>query len=356
MTLLTNTMTKLLTLGFTLTFLACGGPGDPTTFFEIQLEGNPKKVQQGKKIGIALSNKKNIDVSQVTYSMDNLELPVSEGKIHLDSKTLGNKDIKANIQYGDGEAVEISRKIQLLAPSSPEIYTYEVLNTYPHDATAYTQGLEFANDTLYESTGKKGASTLRKVNYETGEILQKIDLDSAVFGEGITILDNKLYQLTWLSGLGYVYDMKTLEKKSNFSYGESREGWGLCNDGEKIFKSDGTEKIWFLDPATLEETGYIETVTNKSIFNKANELEYVNGKIYANVYQKESMMIIDAVSGAIEGVVNFGGLKSQITKGLEWDETNSVLNGVAFHQERGTFFVTGKNWDKLFEVSIRKKQ
>ncbi|MEM9650254.1 MAG: glutaminyl-peptide cyclotransferase, partial [Bacteroidota bacterium] len=126
----------------------------------------------------------------------------------------------------------------------------------------------------------------------------------------------------------------------------------LTNDGKKIFKSDGTEKIWFLDPETLTEMGNIETVTNKSIFNMANELEYVDGKIYANVYQKESIMIIDAESGAIEGVVNFGGLKKKVTQ----HEKLNVLNGVAYHPTRKTFFVTGKNWDKLFEVQIVKKQ
>ncbi|MGB3152767.1 MAG: glutaminyl-peptide cyclotransferase, partial [Maribacter sp.] len=133
-----------------------------------------------------------------------------------------------------------------------------------------------------------------------------------------------------------------------------REGWGLTNDGEKIFKSDGTEKIWILDPETLLEENYIETVTNSSIFNKANELEYVDGKIYANVYLKPSVMIIDSKSGAIEGVINFGGLSDKVTKGEKWD-SNNVLNGIAYHPERKTFFVTGKNWDKLFEVQIQKK-
>ncbi len=125
----------------------------------------------------------------------------------------------------------------------------------------------------------------------------------------------------------------------------------LTNNGEKILKSDGTERIWFLNPETLAEEGYIETVTNKSVFNMANELEYINGKIYANVYQKPSVMIIDAQSGAIEGVINFGGLKEKVTKHAELD----VLNGVAYHPERKTFFVTGKNWDKMFEVKITKK-
>ncbi|MEM9076609.1 MAG: glutaminyl-peptide cyclotransferase [Bacteroidota bacterium] len=348
-------MTKLICAGFVLFFMACGGKGDPTTFFEIQLEGNKKKIQNGERIGVALGNKKNLEINSITYSLDNQEISLSDGKITLASETLGNKLIKANVNYDDGASIEISKKIQLLAATSPDIYTYEILNTYPHDPSAYTQGLEFANDTLYESTGKKGASTVRKVNFKTGEVLQKIDLDETVFGEGITLINNKLYQLTWQSGIGYVYNPNNLEKIKNFSYGESREGWGLCNDGKQIYKSDGTERIWHLDPETLQEVGYIETVTNKSIFNKANELEYVDGKIYANVYQKESMMIIDATSGAIEGVVNFGGLKSQVTKGPQWDDINSVLNGVAYHKERGSFFVTGKNWDKLFEVTIRKK-
>ncbi len=348
-------MIKLLSVSLILFFMACGGSNDPTTFFEIQLEGNPKKVANGQTLGIALSNKKDIKINSISYSLDNIELAVSNGKATLDSETLGNKVIKANVNYEDGATIEVQRKIQLLAQTPPQIYTYEVLNTYPHDPGAYTQGLEFVQDTLFESTGQKGSSTLRKVNFRTGEIWQRIDLDKSVFGEGITLMNDKLYQLTWQSGLGYVYDPQTLEKTRNFSYGESREGWGLCNDGTTLYKSDGSERIWFLDPETLQEKGYIETVTNKSIFNKTNELEYVDGKIYANVYQKESMMIIDAKSGAIEGVINFGGLKSQVKKGPEWDSGNSVLNGVAYHKERGTFFVTGKNWDKLFEVTIKKK-
>lgn len=161
--------------------------------------------------------------------------------------------------------------------------------------------------------------------------------------------------LTWRSGLGFIYDLKTLDKIDNFQFGESKEGWGLTNDGKKLFKSDGTEKIWFLNPETLVEEGHIETVTNKSINDSANELEYVDGKIYANVYQKPSVMIIDANSGAIEGVINFGGLSSKVTHHATWSDTDNVLNGIAYHPERKTFFVTGKEWDKMFEVKIQKK-
>nr|WP_288933487.1 glutaminyl-peptide cyclotransferase [uncultured Allomuricauda sp.] len=346
-------MGKLFSItGALLFFLGCGGSADPAKHFSIQLEN--KAIQQNQQVGVALKNKKDIEISDLHYYLDGKELPVENGKITMDVPTLGNKTLVAKFNIED-QAVEVEKKVRVLAASAPEVYTYEIINSYPHDTGSYTQGLEFHGGILYESTGKRGASTVRKVNFETGEVLQQIDMDDSVFGEGITIMNDKLYQLTWQSDMGYVYNISNLEKIKNFTYGESREGWGLCNDGEKIFKSDGTEKIWFLNPETLEEQGHIEIATNKSIFNNANELEYVKGKIYANVYQKESMMIIDATSGAIEGVINFGGLKSKIKKGPEWDESNSVLNGVAYHPERETFFVTGKNWDKLFEVKILKK-
>lgn len=353
MTQALSTMSKLFSItGALLFFLGCGGSADPAKNFSIQLEN--KSIQQNQQLGVALKNKKDLEISDLHYYIDGKELAVENGKLTLDLPTLGNKILLAKFNIDD-QAVEVEKKVRVLAASAPEVYTYEIINSYPHDTGAYTQGLEFHDGTLYESTGKKGASSVRKVNFETGEVLQQIEMEDSVFGEGITIMNGKLYQLTWQSGMGYVYNISNLEKIKNFTYGKSREGWGLSNDGEKIFKSDGTEKIWFLNPETLEEQGHIETVTNKSIFSKANELEYVDGKIYANVYQKESMMIIDATSGAIEGVINFGGLKSKVSKGPQWDEGNSVLNGVAYHPERETFFVTGKNWDKLFEVKILKK-
>lgn len=331
-------------------FLACDGTTNPSKLFEIQLEGNQTEFQKNQAVGISVKNLKNKEIDKITYTLDNKEITLNNDKITLDQLELGAKTLTANISF-EGETVEVSKGIKLLAEHAPEIYTYEILNVYPHDMDAYTQGLEFHKDTLYESTGKKGKSSLRQVDFKTGEILKKIDLDNTYFGEGITILNNKIYQLTWQSGVGFIYDLKNFKKVDSFKYNQSKEGWGLCNDGNKIFKSDGTEKIWYLYPETMAEEGHFETVTNTSIFNKANELEYVDGKIYANVYQKESMMIIDAKSGAIEGVINFGGLKEKVTQHQNLD----VLNGVAFHPERKTFFVTGKNWDKLFEVNILKK-
>jgi glutamine cyclotransferase len=330
--------------------ISCSDTADKSQLFDIQLEGNKSEFPQGASIKVTLQNKKEKTIDRITYSIDGKELSATDSEILLDVAKLGEKSLKAVVSY-EGESVELVKKIHILASTAPEIYTYEIINEYPHDIKAYTQGLEFYKDTLYESTGVKGKSSLRKVDFTTGVILKQIDLENAYFGEGLTILNDKIYQLTWQSGIGFVYDVNNFEKIDSFTYGNSKEGWGLCNDGKKLYKSDGTEKIWILNPDTLKEEDHIETVTDKSIFNKANELEFVDGNIYANVYQKESMMIIDASSGAIEGVINFGGLKNKVTK----HDSLDVLNGVAYHPARKTFFVTGKNWDKLFEVKIKKK-
>lgn len=331
--------------------LACGGEKNPSRFFNIRIDGNKQQFQVNESIAVDINNKSDKIIEGVTYSIDGKELPLNNNEITLNIAKLGNKVLNARIDF-EGNTVDISKKIRVLADTAPEIYTYEILNEYPHDMEAYTQGLEFYNDTLYEGTGKNGNSSLRKVDFKTGEILEKIDLESNFFGEGITILNGSIFQLTWRSKIGFVYDLKSFKKTDSFQYGQSKEGWGLCNNGQILYKSDGTEKIWLLNPETLVEEDFIQTVTNKSIFNRANELEYVDGKLYANVWQKESMMIIDAASGAIEGVINFGGLKNKTKKP---DDTDAVLNGVAYHPERNTFFVTGKYWDKLFEVQIKKK-
>lgn len=333
-------------------FLACEGDLKPKQLFEIELAGKTNEFRNQESVAVSIKNKKGKAIDNVSYSIDGKVMELKENKLNLDIKRLGLKELKAVIEY-EGNTAEISKQIKVLSGTAPEIYTYEIINEFPHDLKAFTQGLEFYNDTLYESTGSGGnaKSFIRKIDFKTGEVLQQKDLPNNYFGEGITILNDKLYQLTWRSRIGFVYRLQDFKELNSFQYGESKEGWGLCNNGEIIYKSDGTEKIWLLDPETLTEVSHIEIVTNKSIFNKANELEYVDGKIYANVWQKESMMIIDAESGAIVGVINMAGLKNKVRKHADLD----VLNGVAYNPSRGTFFVTGKNWDKLFEIKIKKK-
>lgn len=330
--------------------MSCG-ESDLSRNFSLEFEDGVKKIRQHQSVGVTLKNRADLPVDSVVYYLEGNPVSLREGALSFSSPVLGTKTLQVHV-YSEGQKAILESEILVLAKESPALYTYEILNSYPHDPKAFTQGLEFYKDTLYESTGRRGTSTLRKVDYTTGKVLANVALDKQFFGEGLTVLNDTVYMLTWQSGTGFMFDAGTLQKLGSFEYGESEEGWGLANDGARIFKSDGTQRIWTLDPGTLQETGFVETVTDKSVFNKANELEYVDGKLYANVWQKESMMIIDASSGAIEGVVNFGGLKEKVGQHPDLD----VFNGVAYHPGRNSFFVTGKNWDTLFEVRIFKKE
>ena len=228
--------------------------------------------------------------------------------------------------------------------------TYNVISEYTHDKNAYTQGLEFYKNQLYESTGLNGKSTLRKSDYKSGEILNIVNLDYEYFGEGLTVINDKIYQLTWKNNIGIIYDLD-FNEIGTFDYGKSKEGWGLCNDGSFIYKSDGTNKIWVLDPETLQEIRFIEVLTNKSRIKNINELEYIDGKIYANTYQfnRDVVIVINPLNGVVERVIDFSGIRDRVTQKADLD----VMNGIAYFD--GKMFVTGKNWDKLFEVKIVSK-
>ena len=301
----------------------------------------------GEDISFSISNPESITISNVSYSINGAS---SDSKISYNSGKLGRQEVVATVVHGN-DTTKIKGSFKVLSNVEPDIYTYEIINTYPHDINSYTQGLEFHNGVLYESTGQYKESKLRKVNFETGEILQNVDLSNGYFGEGLSILNNKVYQLTWQEDTGIIYDLNSLEKIGMFRYDLSKEGWGLCNDGKQLYKSDGTEKIWMLNPENLQEESFIEVYTNKGKIPSLNELEWINGKIYANIYQRNGVAIINPATGAVEGVIDFSPLKELVTKhdGLD------VLNGIAYNPETETIFVTGKRWDKLFEVSIKKK-
>lgn len=264
----------------------------------------------------------------------------------------GEQQIKAIIKTESGQK-EIVKNIRVYAPNKPKVYTYKLINTYPHDINAYTQGLEFVGDILYESTGQYGASSLRKVDFKTGKVIQNLPLDNAYFAEGITLINNKIIQLTWKENQGFVYDASTLALEKSFKYNQSPEGWGLCNDGEVLYKTDGSQKLWTLDIETFKEVESKDIVTHNTFLSKVNELEYVNGQIYGNTYQfnKDVVIIIDPKTGIVNGVVDFSGLKEKVRQHNKLD----VFNGIAYYQKRKTFFVTGKYWDKLFEIEILEK-
>ncbi len=345
-----------LLLLFTLNFLifSCGSNnGNKKSDFSLKIEENKSEFKLNESLKASIINSKNRSIDSVSYYLGNEYLNSSQNgdfSIDLQNTLLGNQSLKAIVHSEEGTDT-VSENIKILNTEAPTVYTYEIVNSYPHDITSYTQGLEFHGDTLYESIGQYGKSKLRKVDLESGEVLKEIKLDDQYFAEGLTILNDKLYQLTWQAGQGFIYDLDTFEKTGTFGYNQSEEGWGLCNNGDKIFKSDGTEKIWILDPETLAEKSYIQPSTNKSTYKQFNELEWVNGKIYANTYQKDGVAIINPDNGAIEGLVSFKGLRNKVSQHDKLD----VLNGIAYNPDTDKLYVTGKNWDRIFEVKIVEK-
>jgi glutaminyl-peptide cyclotransferase len=310
---------------------------------------NELKLSGNLELEISSPQEKAID--SVAYSFQHIEATTgSKIKFSLDEVMLGKHQLKLKV-YTEGESHELIENLKILNNKPPKIYKFEVINAYPHDIEAYTQGLEFYQDSLYESIGHYGESALRKVELETGKVLKEHKMKAHYFGEGLTIYEDKIFQLTWKEGEGLIYDLNTFEVLDKFRYDKSEEGWGLCHDDKYVYKSDGTDKIWRLDKNTLQEIDYIQPTTHQSVSEKLNELEYVDGKIYANTYGKDGVAVINPDNGAIEAVIDFRKLKLQVKQHPDLD----VLNGIAYHPETKKLYVTGKNWNKLFEVKVISK-
>lgn len=339
----------------TVVTISCGNKNtSKINLFDIEVVNHKKRFVTSESIEVKLKNKKNKEVQKVTYFLNDKEVITINGNkpaiLKLSEEKLGVQIIKAKVTHEDGE-VEDYASVTVVSSIKPKLYSYKILETYPHDMTAYTQGLEFVGDDLYESTGQYKMSTLRKVDLKTGEVHKKIDLAPNYFGEGLTVMGNTIYQLTWKENVGFAYNKDTFEKTGQFTYGNSKEGWGLCNDGKSIYKSDGTEKIWTLDAETQTEQSHIEVYTNSSKIDTINELEWVENRIYANIYQKDAIAIVDPTNGAVEGVINLKGLKGKVTQHAKLD----VLNGIAYKGEPNILYITGKNWDKLFKIKVIEK-
>ncbi len=223
---------------------------------------------------------------------------------------------------------------------------FEVLRRFPHDTAAYTQGLLYADGQLYESTGQLGRSQVRRVDLETGQVQASVRLPNDRFGEGLALLGDKLYQLTWQTNVGYVYEASTLVLVDSFAY--EGEGWGLATDGTSLIMSDGTAKLRYLDPETFEVTQEVNVNDQGSALTSINELEYVNGSLYANIYQSDRMVRIDPVTGEVKAWFNLRGLLPSEDRSRNTD----VLNGIAYHEGTGNLLVTGKFWPALFEIRL----
>jgi glutaminyl-peptide cyclotransferase len=227
-------------------------------------------------------------------------------------------------------------------------YSYEVVNAFPHDRTAFTQGLVFLDGKLIESTGLNGHSTLREVDLASGRVLRQVPVPDRYFAEGLAVLGGKAYQLTWLAQKGFVYDEATFRLEREFTY--TGEGWGLATDGHSLIMSDGTAQIRFLDPATFKVERTIQVAVKGQPVNQLNELEYIKGEIFANVWRTDFVVRINPANGVVTGVINFAGLLPPADR----DVTTDVLNGIAYDSATDRLFVTGKLWPKLYEVRLKR--
>lgn len=280
--------------------------------------------------------------------------------LKTDSLALGSRILTAKV-YSGGKSTDGSTNIVLLPSKAPQTYTYKVEKVYPHDTTCYTEGLVYQDGVFYESGGgygdppagqpRDGQSSIRKVDLATGKVITKTMLDPKVFGEGISVIGDKVVQLTWKEKVGYVYDKNTLKLVKNFNNNVGVEGWGMTFDGTKLYMDDSTNRIWFLDKDTYQQKGYIDVYDNKGPIDSINELEFINGKIYANVFQTNNILIIDPKTGAVTGKADMTSLYPEDSRNPHAD----VLNGIAYDKTGGRIFVTGKKWDKLFQVKFMAK-
>lgn len=233
------------------------------------------------------------------------------------------------------------------ASPQPTFYTYDVVRALPHDPNAFTEGLVYRDGKLYESTGLNGESTLREVDLETGRVVREISLPAAYFGEGLALIGAHAYQLTWQNHVGFIYDAATFRQTGTFTY--DGEGWGLATDGKRLVMSDGTPRIRFLDPATFRVVRSIWVAVGDRPIARLNELEWIKGELFANVWLTDSVVRIDPATGRVLGVIDFSGLLPESARGPRTD----VLNGIAYDPAGDRIFVTGKRWPKLFEVRLK---
>lgn len=317
--------------------------------YELIINSNDKILNKKSTIEISVNGLNTDEIIAIKYYLNGIQI---QSTAKLTNTKLGLNKLDLIISTKN-KIYNLNKEFDVFSDFEPEIYTYTIINEFNHDISSYTQGLEFYNEYLYESTGLNGFSSLRKIDLFNNKVLETRFLDKQYFGEGLTIINDKILQLTWKSKLGFIYDLKSFNMIGSFEYGKSFEGWGLANDGKTIYKSDGTDKIWLLDGEKFNELGYIEVITNNKKIKNINELEVVGDVIYANTYQfnNDVGLIIDKNTGAVNGIINFKGLRDKVKKHPDLD----VLNGIAFNKKRNSFFVTGKKWNKIFEIKISKQ-
>lgn len=309
--------------------------GDLTLNQEIEIKVEVEKPEEIDSIQLVVNN------VQITSIKDTTTCITWNSS---DAKT-GNNTITA-IGYFKGENTRVSKSVILLSDIEPAIKKYKVIASYKHDKEAYTQGLFVYKSVFYEATGLKGESSLRKTNIKTGEVIQSYAIPNDIFGEGITLFNNKIIQLSWQDHVAYIYNLETFEKTDEFEY--DTEGWGLTNDGTNLIMSDGSNILYIIENQSYSIINQLEVYDNKKPVKLLNELEYIDGVIYANIYTTDKIAMIDAKSGKVLAYVDMTGLLPQ----SDYETETDVLNGIAYDFDTKKLYVTGKKWSKLFEIEI----
>ena len=328
--------------------------GNTENLFSIASKDLKQVYKPNESVNLSIENTENTPIDSVVYYANDVKLGTTENNKTLNFKLanlqLGVQDIKAVVYY-EGQNVECLTSFELVSNITPKLYEtkdYTILNTYNHDLNAYTQGLEFHKGILLEGTGQNGESTLRKTDYKTGKVTKSIPLSPDYFGEGITVFNGKIYQLTWKNKVGFIYNADTFVQEKTFNYFADIEGWGLTHNDKHLIMSDGTNKIYFLNPETQKMERSINVYSDTNAIAELNELEWIEGKIWANIYQKNAVVIINPENGAVEAVINFADLDAEIE-----NKGKDVLNGIAYNPTTKTVFITGKDWDKMFEIKLK---
>ena len=308
----------------------------------------------GEKVSVSVKTRlKNgqIETIKLFYGdkliKESKELDFTVHEIEL--SVLGNNSFLVSSSKTDGLSNTRSKTFSVVSDIVPKKYTYETVNSYPHLSTSYTQGLEFYNGFLYEGTGENGSSALYKINLPTGNPIQTVKLADKYFGEGITILNDKIYQVTYKAQKGFIYDLNSFALIDSFQY-KSKQGWGLTNDGKYLIMSDSSHNLIWLDPNNFSVVKTIQVSNNLGIINYLNELEYINGTIYANVYTTDIVVQIDPENGKVLSEINLSGILNMYKQN---NEKVDVLNGIAYDKEKDRLFVTGKWWPRLFEIKLK---
>ncbi|MES2874458.1 MAG: glutaminyl-peptide cyclotransferase [Bacteroidota bacterium] len=338
-------------------------PAVATVMFLSHCAGDTEKTEEtstfvspeaGRTINVGdtinLQVKLNDKADSVVYFADGERLSNSVGEkpvsIQTDKLALGVKAITAKIYREGAEPEEISTSITLKSSLVPVKIQYTVVQQFKHDTESYTQGLEYHNGFFYESDGLVGESSVRKVEPATGKVLQLTPVEN-VFAEGITIIGDKILMLTYTENINMEFDLKSLKLLRQYQTPYARQGWGLCNDGSKIYNSDGSNVLHILNKDTYMEEGYIEVYDNNGPVSSLNELEYIDGLIYANIYESDRIVVINPANGQVTAEIDLSELYPDLSR-----DPDLVLNGIAWDAAGKRLFVTGKKWDKLFQIKL----